>query len=156
MATTFCNLMINLSLSVDFFLWAVTFPDIVQVVATIRWDRKTAGAGSRLENWALIVSFPLECCCSVVKSCLTLRPPWTAAFQASLSSTLSRSFLKFMSIEVVIISNHLILSCPLLLLPSVFPSIKVFSNESALRIKGSEYWSFSFGIFPSSEYSFGV
>ena len=69
--------------------------------------------------------------------------PWTAACQASLSITDSRSLLKFKSIELVMPSNHLILSCPLLLLPSICPSIKVFSNESALRIRWPKYWSFS-------------
>ena len=79
--------------------------------------------------------------------------PWTAACQASLSITNSWSLLKFMSIESVIPSNHLILCHPLLLLPSVFPSIRVFSNESVLRIRWPKYWSFSFSISPSNEYS---
>ena len=79
--------------------------------------------------------------------------PWTAAHQASLSFTISQSLLKFTSIESVMPSNHLILSCPLLLLPSIFPSIKVFSSESALRIRWPKYWSFSFSISPSNEYS---
>ena len=75
---------------------------------------------------------------------------WTAAHQAFLSSTNSRSSLKLMSIELVMPSNHLILYRPLLLLPSIFPNIRVFSNESALHIK---YWSFSFNISHSNEYS---
>ena len=79
--------------------------------------------------------------------------PWTAARQASLSITSSRSLLKLMSIESVMPSNHLILCHPLLLLPSIFLSIKVFSNESALRIRWPKYWSFSFTISPSNEYS---
>ena len=78
---------------------------------------------------------------------------WTAAHQASLSITNSRSLLKLMFIELVIPSNHLILCCPLLLLPSTFPSIRVFSNETALHIRWSKYWSFSYSISPSSEYS---
>ena len=77
--------------------------------------------------------------------------PWTAACQASLSITNSQSLLKFMSIELVVPSNHLILCRPRLLLPSIFPSIKVFSNESALRIRWPKYWSFS--ISPSNDYS---
>ena len=77
--------------------------------------------------------------------------PWTVAHQASLSITTSQSFLKLMSIESVIPSNHLILCHPLLLLPSVFPSIRVFSNESVLHIRWPKYWSFS--ISPSNEYS---
>ena len=79
--------------------------------------------------------------------------PWTAACQASLSITNSRSLPKLMSIELVMPSNHLILCRPLLLLPSVFPSISVFSSESALCIRWPKYWSFSFNISPSSEHS---
>ena len=79
--------------------------------------------------------------------------PWTAAPQASLSFTISGSLLKPMSIESVMSSNHLICCHPLLLLPSVFPSIRVFSNELALQIRWPKYWSFSFSISPSNEYS---
>ena len=79
--------------------------------------------------------------------------PWTAACQASLSITNSWSLFRLMSIESVIPSNHLILCCPLLLLPSIFPSIRVFSNESVLCIRSPRHWSFSFSISPSSEYS---
>ena len=79
--------------------------------------------------------------------------PGTAARQASLSITNSRSLLKLMSIKSVIPSNHLILCHPLLLLPSIFPSIRVFSIESVLRIRWPKYWSFSFSISPSNEYS---
>ena len=79
--------------------------------------------------------------------------PWTAACQASLSFTISRSLLKLMSMKLVMPSNHLILCHPLLFLPSIFPSIRVFSNESALRIMWSKDWSFSFSISPSNEYS---
>ena len=79
--------------------------------------------------------------------------PWTAACQVSLSITNSQSLLKLMSIESVMPFNHLILCRPLLLLPSIFPSIRVFSNESALRIRWPKYWSFSFSISPSNEYS---
>ena len=78
---------------------------------------------------------------------------WTAAQQASLSVINSQSLLKFMSIKLVMPSNHFILCCPLLLLPSVFPSIRVFSNESVLCIRWPKYWSFSFSIGPSNEYS---
>ena len=78
--------------------------------------------------------------------------PRTASHQASLSITNSRSLPKFMSTESVMPSNHLILCRPLLLLPSIFPSIRVFSNESALYIRWTEYWSFSFSISPSNEY----
>ena len=79
--------------------------------------------------------------------------PWTVAHQASLSFTISRSLLKLMSIKLVMPSNHLILCRPLLLLPSVFPSNRVFSKESVLLIRWPKYWSFSFRINPSNEYS---
>ena len=80
--------------------------------------------------------------------------PRTVACQDSLSFTISwRSVLKFMSTESVTLSNHLILCCPLLLLPSIFPRIRVFSNELAFRIRWPKYWSFSFSISPSNEYS---
>ena len=78
--------------------------------------------------------------------------PWTAACQVSLSITNSRSLLKFMSIELVMLSKHLILCHPLLLPPSIFSSIRIFSNESALRIRWPKFWSFSFNISPSSEH----
>ena len=81
------------------------------------------------------------------------RTSWTAARQASLSITISQSLLKLMSIELVMPSNHFILCRPLLLLPSIFPSIRVYSNESALRIRWTEYWCFSFSVSPSNEYS---
>ena len=80
--------------------------------------------------------------------------PWIAAHQASLSFTISQSLLKLMSTEwLVMPSNHLILCCPLLFVPSIFPSIRLFSNESALCIRWPKYWSISFGISPSNEYS---
>ena len=78
---------------------------------------------------------------------------WTAAYQASLSFTISQSLLKLMFIKSMMPFNHLILCCPLLLLPSIFPSIRVFSNESVLCIRWPKYWSFSFTISPSNEYS---
>ena len=84
-------------------------------------------------------------------SCVSLFvTPWTAAHQASLSFIISQSLLKLMSIESVMPSNHLFLHHPLLLLPSVFPRVRVFPNESALRIRWPKYWSFSFSISPSS------
>ena len=79
--------------------------------------------------------------------------PWTAAHQASLSITVSRSLLKLKSIESVMACNHLILCCPHLLPPSIFPSIRVFSNDSSLCSRWAKYWSFSFSISPSNEYS---
>ena len=86
----------------------------------------------------------------LVRLCAT---PWTAALQASLSITNSWSLLKRRSVESGMPSNHLILCCPLLLPPSIFPSIRVFSNESVLHIRWPKFWSFSFSISPSSEYS---
>ena len=90
---------------------------------------------------------------SVPQSCPTLMIPWTAAHQASLSITNSQSLLKLMSVELVMPSNHLVLCRPLLLLPSIFPGIRVFSNESVLCIRWPKYWSFSFSINPSYAYS---
>ena len=90
---------------------------------------------------------------AAAKSLQSCPTPWTAAHQeASVCITNSRSLLKLMSIELVMPSNHLILCHPLLLLPSIFPSIRVISNESALCIRWPKYWSFSFNISPSSEY----
>ena len=87
-------------------------------------------------------------------SCIQLFvTPWTPAFQASLTITDSQSLFKLISIESVMPSNHLILYQPLLLPPSIFPSIRVFSNESALCIRSQKYWSFNFNISPSKEYS---
>ena len=100
----------------------------------------------------------LKCCTqfsSVTQKCPILCNPMqsTAACQASLSITNSRNLLKLMSIESVMPSNHLILCCPLLLLPSIFPSIRVLSNELALCIRWPKYWSFSFSISPFNKYS---
>ena len=92
-------------------------------------------------------------CSSVTQSCPTIATPWTAARQASLSITNSWSLLRLMSLESVMASNHLILCRPLLLLSSVFPSIKVFRNKSASRIRCTKHWSFSFSISPSNEQS---
>ena len=88
------------------------------------------------------MSSSLDCC-----------TPWTVTCQAPLSSTISRSLFKFTSIELVMLPNHLILCLPLLLLPSVFPRSKIFSNKLALHISWPKYWSFSFSISPSKEYS---
>ena len=91
------------------------------------------------------------CCCSVVQSCLTLATPWTAARQVSLSFTISQNFLKLILNEWVMPSNHLILWRPLLLLPSIFPCIRVFPSKLALLIGWPKYWSFSISL--SNEYS---
>jgi len=97
--------------------------------------------------WIAVVAVQLLSCIQLFVT------PWTAAHQASLSFTISWSLLKLMSIELVMASNHLILCCPLLLLPSIFPSIRVSSNESTLRIRWPKYWSFNFPVSPSSDYS---
>ena len=90
--------------------------------------------------------------CLVTKSFLTLWDPWTVARQASLSFTIYKSLLTLMSVESVMPSNHLILCCPLLL-PPIFPSIRVFSNELALPTRWPDYWNFSFSVSPTNEYS---
>ena len=91
--------------------------------------------------------------CSVAQSCPTLCDPMDCSMHASLSITISQSLLKLMSIESMMPSNHLLLCHPFLLLPSIFPIIRVFSNESAPCIRWPRYWSCSFSISPSSEYS---
>ena len=93
------------------------------------------------------------CCCSVTKSCLTLSDPMGYSTPGSPSFTVTQSLHRFMSIESVTLSKHLILCRNLLLLPSIVPRIRVFSNESALCIRWPKYWSFTFSISPSSEYS---
>ena len=90
---------------------------------------------------------------SVARSCLTLCDPMECSMPASLSITNTQSLLKLMSIESVMPSSHLILCCPLLLLPSIFPNIRIFSNKSVLHIRWPKYWSFSFNISPFNEYS---
>ena len=103
-----------------------------------------------LNNYLLTLSVQFS---SVTQPCLTLCNQWTAAQQASLSVAISQSLLKLMSIELVMPSNHLILCCPLLLLPPIPPSIRVFSNESTVCKRWPKYWSFSFSVSPSNEYS---
>ena len=111
--------------------------------------------GKRQETYACLKWLSSDQSLSPVQSLSHVRlfaTPWTAAHQASLSITNSQSPPKPMSTESVMPSNHLILCCPLLLLPSLFPSIRVFSNESALHIRRPKYWSFSFNISPSKEH----
>ena len=110
------------------------------------WNPKALPQGIFVKGSDLSVS-------SVAQSCPTLCNPMDCACQASLSITNSWSLLKLMSIELVMPSNHLILCHPLLLTPSIFPSIRVFSNESVLCIRWPKDWSFSFSISPSNEYS---
>ena len=101
----------------------------------------------------IIISTCCCCCCLSLSRVQLFVTPWTAACQASLSFPVSWSLLRFVSIESATLSNHVILCCTLLLLPSIFHSIRVFFNESALRIRWPEYWSFSFNISSSNEYS---
>ena len=136
----------------------------VQLFAT-PWTAAHQASLSLINSWSLfkLMSFesdmPSLCGFSSVQPVQSLSrvqlfaTPWTAAHQASLSITNSQSLLKLMSIEPVIPSNHLILCRPLLFLPSVLSSIRVFSNESALHIRWPKYWNFSFSISPSNEYS---
>ena len=107
-------------------------------------------------SWMVSITYFIHYCIVIVQwlsHVWFFATPWTAAHQASLSLTVSQSLLKLMPIESVMPSNHLILCCPLLLLTSVFASIRVFSNESVLHIRWPKYWSFSFSNSPSNEYS---
>ena len=113
----------------------------------INWE--TVILPSELRQYLLIPVW----CSSVAPSCLTLCDPMDCSSQASLSFTIPQSLLKLMSIELVMLSNHLILCHPLLFWPLIFPSIRVFSNESSLCIRWPKYWSFSFSINPSNDYS---
>ena len=121
----------------------------------VKEESEKVGLKLNIQKTKIMVSGPIS---SVQFSSVHLLSPvrlfrtsWTTAYQASLFITNSRSLLKLMSIESVIPSNHLILCCPLLFLPSIFPSIRVFSNELVLPIRWPKYWSFS--ISPSNEYS---
>ena len=100
-----------------------------------------------------VFSMPSMLCCSVTQSCPTLCDPMDCSMPGFPVHHISQSLLKYMSIESVMPSNHLILFHPLLLLPSILPRIRVFSNESALHIRWPKYWNFSFSISPSNEYS---
>ena len=115
-------------------------------------DSMRTGPGSPSPNPILTKVYLLFSSVLLLSRIRLFATPWTAAHKASLSITTSQSLLKLMYIELVMPSNHLILCHPLLLLPSIFPSIRVFSNESVLRIRWPEYWNFSFSICPSSEH----
>ena len=101
----------------------------------------------------VVISIFIDSCCSATKSCPTLCDPMDCSTPGFSFLQYSWSSFKLISIELVMLSNHLILCLPLLLLPSVFPSFRVFSNESAFHIRWPKYWRFSFSISPSSEYS---
>ena len=128
------------------------------------WDRETEDIKqeanvilvvTRRKNSGILMPCPFSQLSSVQSfSCVWLfMTPWTAACQASLSISNSCSLFRLMSIELVMPSNNLILYHPLLLLPLIFPSVRVFSNKSVLRVRWPKYWSFSFNISPSKEYS---
>ena len=108
---------------------------------------------SRHKPWLKTPNSTICCCCSITHSCLTLCNLWAAACQASLPFTIFWSLLKLMSIESVMPSKHIVLLYPLLFLSSIFLRIRVFFNESNLCIRWPKYWSFSFSINPSNEYS---
>ena len=110
------------------------------------WGHRESDMTERLSTHMQEVNYLKNQFSSVPQSCPTFVTPWTAGPQASLSITNFWSLFKLTSIESVMPSNQLILCCPLLLLPSIFPSIRVFSNESLLRIRWPKYWSFSFSI----------
>ena len=124
--------------------WQATVYGVTKSQTQQKWHLHIASNHQEAANCRLVQS---------VNCVLFFATPWTAAHQASLSITNSQSLLKLMSIESVMPSNHLNLCCPLLFLPSIFPSIRVFSNESVLCIRWPKYWSFSFSIGPSNEYS---
>ena len=117
---------------------------VLEKTLWVPWAARRSNKGN--QSWVFI-QFS-----SVTQSCPTFATPWTAANQALLSRTNSQGSPKPMSIESVMPPNHLILCRPLLLLPSILPSIRVFSNESALHIRWPKYWSFSFNISPSNEH----
>ena len=112
-------------------------------------ESEKAGLKLNIQKMKIMASGPF----SSLSHVRLFATPWTAARQASLSIINSRGLLKLISIESVMPSKHLILSCPLFFLPSIFSSIRVLSNESALHIRWPKYWSFSFSISPSNEYS---
>ena len=138
--------------------WKLNFPslDYWTFLLLQMWIKLSLPQGNTV---ALIRSSGLFICCHQFSSFQPLSrvwlfaTPWTAVYQASLSITSSRILLKLISIKLVMPSNYLILCRPLLFLPSIFPSIRVFSNESALHIRWPKYWSFSYNISPSNEHS---
>ena len=115
-------------------------------------EEKCAESRTHLNGWVGLVVSTFYCC-SVAQPCLTLCNPMDCSTPGFLSLTTSQRLLKLMSIESVMPSNHLFLCRPLLLLPSIFPSIRVFASEATLRIRWPKYWSFNFSISPSNEYS---
>ena len=119
---------------------------------TLAWEISRTEETGRLQFMGSQRSQTQHHCCSVAQLCLTLSDPADCRMLGFLSFPISRSLLKLTSIESMMLSNHLILCHPLFLLPSIFPSIRVFSRESALHIRWRKHWSFSFSISPSNEY----
>ena len=120
---------------------------------TVKEESLKAGLKVSIQKTKIMASGPISSVSSVGQLCPLFAMLWTAAREASLFITNSQSLLKHMSIKSVMPSNHCLLCRPLLLLPSIFPSIRVFYNESVLCIRFPKYWSFSFSINPSKEYS---
>ena len=116
-------------------------------------DHTITGCGVGGRSSIIMPLLPYMSVCLVTQSCPTLHDPMDCSTPGLPVHTNSQSLPRLISIELVMPSNHLILCCPLLFLPSIFPSIRVFSNESALHIRWPKYWSFSFSISPSNEYS---
>ena len=143
------NLLITQIMFTDFFKVkaSLTYQDSME----LSWNRPSPTSSALAPLWSTCWISLVQFSCSVMVRLFAT--PWTAARQASLSITKSRSLLKLMFRESVMPSNHLILCRTLVLPPSVFPSIRVFSNESVLRIRWPKYWSFSFSISLSNEYS---
>ena len=143
----FVHILLVLYLSISLFrvLLSVILCFSFQNVLFQCWDKQSI--------WLLYVNFIPSSSVQLLSHVQLFVTLWTAACQASLSITISRNSIKLMSIKSVMPFNHLILHCPLLLLPSIFPSIRVFSNESVLCIRCPKYWHFSFSISPSNEYS---
>ena len=125
----------------------------LSMIGLLHKDISFKGPGGSSLLFTALSSKPRTCSVQLLSYVWLFATPWTAARQASLSITNFWSLLKLMSIQLVMPSNHFILCCPFLLLPSIFPSIRVFSSELALRIRGPQYWSLSFSISPSNEYS---
>ena len=131
------------------FLFAY-FVNVLKNTTQLTFDLVRPSFEKLYQLWFFWIQPPSSCCCSIARSCF-FATPWTAAHQALLSLTISWSFPKLMSIASVMPSSLLILWCPLLLLPSIFPSIRVFSNEWIVSIRWWKYWSFSSSS--SNEYS---
>ena len=127
-------------------------PTFHHLVPSVRSSISSKSTVSCLDSALLLVHF-FPSLVQLLSRVWLFATPWTAVCQASVSTTNSQSLLKFMSIESVMPSNDLILCCPFLLLPSIFPNIRVFSTESVLCIRWPKYWSFNFSISPSNEYS---